>query len=333
MGSRGQSTRGGVAHHHAGSTSAFRQLATEGEAQFVSRSTFEGPCTSSIGCEEGSGPYSPEEQDFFHPSGDHCSGPDPDPAILSSLKDALQRAKESSKPSPNLHTGKSPDARVAEAQARVSRLQAAVDLLGVDNPDAELLKASLEAAKRQCRVQLVGERLDSCLKFVERAQGRVERQKRIVEEAQQVLANYESQLARVARSGTIACRSTRMSCSATDTQRAGERNHRIAGIALGSGTIEERTEPMDGEDQQFSGHGSCRGFSLQPDGKFDQRSRREAPLCRACVMRQHVECAEWQRSVHSRYGLRGVSESRGGQPPRSRFPLFCSHRDGHRCGG
>ena len=110
-------------------------------------------------------------------------------------KNALQRAKESSKPSPNLHAGKSPDARVAEAQARVSRLQAAVDLFGVDNPDAELLKASLEAAKRQCRVQPVGERLDSCLKFVERAQGRVERQGRIVEEAQQVLANYESQLA------------------------------------------------------------------------------------------------------------------------------------------
>ena len=124
-------------------------------------------------------------------------GPDPDPAILSSLRDALQRPKESSKPSPNLHAepGKSPDARVAEAQARVSRLQAAADLLGVDNPDAELLKASLEAPKRQCRVQPVGERLDSCLKFVERAQGRVERQKRIVEEAQQVLDNYESQLA------------------------------------------------------------------------------------------------------------------------------------------
>ena len=146
---------------------------------------------------ESSSPKIPEEQDFFHPGCNHSSGADPDPAILSSLRDALQRAKESSKPSPNLHAepGKSPDARVAEAQARVFRLQAAADLLGVDNPDAELLKASLEAPKRQCRVQRVGECLDSCLKFVERAQGRVERQKRIVEEAQQVLANYESQLA------------------------------------------------------------------------------------------------------------------------------------------
>ena len=41
----------------------------------------------------------------------------------------------------------------------------------------------------------MGERLDSCEKYVERAQGRVERQKKVVEEAQQVLANYESQLA------------------------------------------------------------------------------------------------------------------------------------------
>ena len=124
-------------------------------------------------------------------------GADPDPAVLASLQEALQRAKKSSSPSTHVQAepGKSPDARVAEAQARVSRLQAALDLLGADNPDAELLKASLETAKRQCRVQPVGERLDSCLKFVERAQGRIERQKKIVEEAQQLLTKCESQLA------------------------------------------------------------------------------------------------------------------------------------------
>ena len=66
-------------------------------------------------------------------------------------KRALQRAKESSSPSTHVQAepGRSPDARVAEAQARVSRLQAALDLFGADNPDAELLKASLETAKRQ----------------------------------------------------------------------------------------------------------------------------------------------------------------------------------------
>ena len=109
-------------------------------------------------------------------------GPDPDHAILSSLKDALLSTKESSKPLPNVHAepGKSPDAHVAEAQARVSRLQAAVDLLGVDSPDAELLKASLEAAKRQSVSEVCGTRPRN--------------DRKIVEEAQQVLANYESQL-------------------------------------------------------------------------------------------------------------------------------------------
>ena len=58
-----------------------------------------------------------------------------------------------------------------------------------------------------------------------------------------------------------------------------------------------------------------------------RRSRREAPLCRA-VMRQHVECAEWYRSVHSRNGLRRGEASHPG--PGSR--VF-AHRDGHQCGG
>ena len=96
---------------------------------------------------------------------------------------------------PLAEPSKSPDAFVADAQARVSRLQAAVDLLGVDNPDTEPLKASLETAKRQCRVHRVGEGLDPCLKFVERAQRRIERQKKVVKETQLFLAKWESQWA------------------------------------------------------------------------------------------------------------------------------------------
>ena len=45
------------------------------------------------------------------------------------------------------------------------------------------------------RVLPVGERLDSCLKFVERAKGRVQRQQRVVEEAKELLTQLESQLA------------------------------------------------------------------------------------------------------------------------------------------
>ena len=135
----------------------------------------------------------------------------------------------------------------AQAQARVSRLQVAVDLLGVDFR-RRIPHSISEAAKRQCRVQPVGERLDSCLKFVERAprtRGTTEKNRRGSTAGLGQLRVTVGR--RVARSGTIACRSTRMSHSATDTQRAGERNHRIAGVGLGSGTIEERTEPMDGE--------------------------------------------------------------------------------------
>ena len=103
---------------------------------------------------------------------------------------------------------------------------------------------------------------------------------------------------------------TESSCGAREEPRAlAWRKHKPEclaskrqGIAFGSGTIEERAEPMDGEAKQFSGHGgSCRGFSVHPDGKFDRQSRHEAPLCRARVMRQHVECAKWCRSVHSRF--------------------------------
>ena len=138
------------------------------------------------------------------------------------------RGKENSKSSPNLHAepGKSPDARVAEAQARVSRLQAAVDLLGVDNPDAELLKASLETAKRQCRVQPVKEQLDSCPKFVERG----ERQKRIVHSWPQG-CNLER------------LRAEARACPVPPTNRSETTELRELRLE-----IEERTEPMDGED-------------------------------------------------------------------------------------
>ena len=81
------------------------------------------------------------------------------------------------KPSERQHRG-SPDDRVAEAQARVVRLQGAVDLLGEDNPDAAGLKTMLAEAKAQTRVAPVGERLDACLKFIERAKKRLERSRR-----------------------------------------------------------------------------------------------------------------------------------------------------------
>ena len=73
-------------------------------------------------------------------------GPDPDSTFLFSLREALQKAKDvSGKPeNPRQETGKSPDERVEEAEARVARFEAALELLGVDSPDAEPIKVARE---------------------------------------------------------------------------------------------------------------------------------------------------------------------------------------------
>ena len=69
----------------------------------------------------------------------------------------------------------SPDERAAEARARVERLEAALKVLGEDSPEAQPLKEALKKAQDQCRVLLVGERLDSTLKFIQRSQARIKK--------------------------------------------------------------------------------------------------------------------------------------------------------------
>ena len=116
---------------------------------------------------------------------------------LLSLREAVQKAKNmlGKLENPRQEAGKSTNERVEEAKARVARLGAALQLLGVDSPDAEPIKVALEKARGRCRVLLVGERLDSCMKFVERAKGRVLEQQIEVQAAQELLAKFESQVA------------------------------------------------------------------------------------------------------------------------------------------
>ena len=108
---------------------------------------------------------------------------DPDSTVLFSLREALQKAKDmSGKPeNPRQEARKSPNERVEEAKARVARLEGALQLLGVDSPDAEPITVALGKARGQCRVLPVWERLDSCLKFVKRARGRVLKQQIVVQ--------------------------------------------------------------------------------------------------------------------------------------------------------
>ena len=54
-----------------------------------------------------------------------------------------------------------PQQRTAEAFARVAKLEAAPQMLGGDDPDAEPLKVALKKAEVQPQVRPVGERLDA----------------------------------------------------------------------------------------------------------------------------------------------------------------------------
>ena len=102
------------------------------------------------------------------------------------LQEALWKARMEAK------VVRHPQERAAQAADRISRLQSALDLLEHDSPDAEPLTASLKKVQEKSRVRPLGKRLDSCLQFIERAQGRVEAR---ILEAQDDKRLAESQLA------------------------------------------------------------------------------------------------------------------------------------------
>ena len=64
---------------------------------------------------------------------------------------------------------------MAEARARVARLEAALQVLGETSPEAQPIQEALRKAREQCRVHPVGERLDSTLKFIQRSRARIEK--------------------------------------------------------------------------------------------------------------------------------------------------------------
>ena len=91
-----------------------------------------------------------------------------------------------------------PQQRLAEASARVERLEAALKVLGEDDPDAELLKVW---AKVQAQVR------DLCLQCVTRVKKQVARAEEQVQEAKDVQAQMEETIGQwVARFGSPASR-------------------------------------------------------------------------------------------------------------------------------
>ena len=147
-----------------------------------------------------------------------------------------------------LKTCASPDARNAEAQERVNRLEAAISLLGPGSTDARLLQDLVNKAKGQCREIPVGERFDSCLAFVGRAQARL---KHAVERTTPGRINRRSSEPR-----EVEGRSKRLECSSNDSSRHSSGSTRgdspVKGtsgrdgvrIAERSGSEEEGTVPV-----------------------------------------------------------------------------------------
>ena len=96
---------------------------------------------------------------------------------MSALEEALKTAKEDV-PKP-MHPEQ-------EASARVGRLEAALKMLGENDPDAEPLKAALKQARIHARVRPVGERLDLCLQYTARVKKQLARAEEQVRTAQEV---------------------------------------------------------------------------------------------------------------------------------------------------
>ena len=87
-----------------------------------------------------------------------------------------------------------PQKRVAEASARMERLEAALKVLGEDDPDAEPLKAAVKRAKVQAQVRSVEERLDLCLQYIARVKKQVARAEEQVRYAMEVQRQIEEKL-------------------------------------------------------------------------------------------------------------------------------------------
>ena len=74
------------------------------------------------------------------------------------------------------------ESRVAEVGARIAGFEAALHLLGMDNPDAELVKTALVRARGRAPV---GKRIDSRFQLVERVKKQIGRDQERKNQAQE----------------------------------------------------------------------------------------------------------------------------------------------------
>ena len=87
----------------------------------------------------------------------------------------------------------SPDVVAAANQAQIEKLERAIGVLGEDNVDAAGLVATLKRLRTQT-TQPVGERLDACQQFVERAKKRLAAAEQAVTKALETKSRLEAEL-------------------------------------------------------------------------------------------------------------------------------------------
>ena len=216
-----------MAHHCSGTTPTFDEMATEGEAQSISRYTFEGPL-STIAPHEGP-VNSPEEQSFIHSSGDQCIGGRPRFCSLGQFASGVAWGEGDFFTIDTCANRIREESRCTRGRSTSQSLSFAgrIGCVGGRQPR----RRTFEGISRDCQAAMSRATHGRTSGFLfEGARGRIKRQKKIVEEAQQLLTKCESQLA------------TRLQ----DLERTFDRNHRVAQLRR------ERNEWLAKPNSQFT---------------------------------------------------------------------------------
>ena len=162
--------------------------------------------------------------------------PDTKVGRLEAARSALEAAlKEAKSEGPRRST---PQDRMAAASARVSRLEAALQVLGEDSPDAAPLKVALDQARGQAKIRPVGERLDSCLQFVERVKKQITRAQERERQAQLDKTFQEEKLAEGLRN----LEALRAEANAQSQSEVGEPRQPSAGPTIQEMEVEDPAE-------------------------------------------------------------------------------------------
>ena len=112
------------------------------------------------------------------------------------LEEALKKAKTEAPSGSRDTTSHPPEVSVAEANAKVARLECSLSALGPDDAaERRVLEEALTKVRARTAVAPVGQRLDDCEQYCERAAKRLEKAQETVAEALKAQTHREEELA------------------------------------------------------------------------------------------------------------------------------------------